>query len=154
MRTFVQRLKTAMVTLLGTCAGLGTAASRSVGEWTVYVGTFTTGADEGIYLFRMDAASGTLSAVGTAPAGPNPAFLAIHPNGRFLYAVNEVREFEGAPSGSLRAFSIDSQTGRLSPINAQPTAGESPCYTTVERPIMPADPFRCTPSVRTAAWGR
>ena len=35
----------------------------------------------------------------------DPAFLAIHPNHHFLYAVRESGGFEGTPNGAVGAFS-------------------------------------------------
>ena len=37
----------------------------------------------------------------------SPAFLAVHPNGRFLYAVNEMGDYESKKSGGVSAFAID-----------------------------------------------
>jgi 6-phosphogluconolactonase len=51
----------------------------------LYVGTYTDkGGPEGIYLLRMDSLTGSLRQVSAVDAGPNPSFLAIHPNGRTL----------------------------------------------------------------------
>src|SRR5262245_20048737 len=68
----------------------------------LYVGTYTENTkSEGVYLARMDVASGALRLTGTTNAGANPSFLAIHPNGRVLYAVNEVLERGGKPAGGV-----------------------------------------------------
>src|SRR5437588_11017957 len=67
----------------------------------LYVGTYTVGTrSEGIYLVRMDRRSGKLQRIGSVDAGPNPSFLAIHPNRRGLYAVNELEK------GAVSAFAI------------------------------------------------
>ena len=64
----------------------------------VYVGTYTGGASRGIYRFELDASSGAV-VEGPVLAGrsENPSFLPIHPGGRFLYAVNEVRTSAANP---------------------------------------------------------
>ena len=62
-------------------------------ELLLYVGTYTTGKSEGIYLYRLDFASGELRHVGTTKGIVNPSFLTLAPNRRYLYAVNEVDEF-------------------------------------------------------------
>lgn len=49
----------------------------------------------------------------------SPASLALHPGQRFLYAVNEVDEYEGLPRGTVEAYMIESD-GRLTLINRQP----------------------------------
>ena len=62
----------------------------------------------------------------------NPSFLAIHPEKRYLYAVNEVGEFAGQSSGAVSAFSIDSETGALTFLNQQPSGGGAPCHLSVD----------------------
>src|SRR2546422_6534563 len=76
----------------------------------------------------MDRRSGELLRVGAVNAGANPSFLSIHPNGRVLYAVNELE-----PSGTVSAFAIDAATGALTRLNEQPSGGGAPCYVSVDR---------------------
>jgi 6-phosphogluconolactonase len=99
----------------------------------VYVGTYTQGKAEGINLLRMDAESGRIESLGVVAQTENPSFLAIHPNGRFLYAVNEIGEYEGEQSGSVSAFQLDPKTGRLTSINQQSSRGGAPCHIIVDR---------------------
>ena len=55
---------------------------------------------------------------------PNPSFLAAHPNGKFLYAVNEISHFQRmSNTGSVSAFAIDKATGKLRLLNQQGTLG-------------------------------
>ena len=101
----------------------------------LYVGTYTGGASRGIYLLDFDASSGKWGADPVvAGTSENPSFLALHPNGRFLYAVNELKTFHGEPTGSVSAFAIDAATGRLSLLNQQPSEGTDPCYLVVDGP--------------------
>ncbi len=90
----------------------------------LYVGTYT----ESIYLVRMDRRSGELLQVGAVKAGANPSFLIMHPNGRVLYAVNELE-----PTGMVSSFTIESGTGALTRLNEQPSEGGAPCYVSVDR---------------------
>jgi 6-phosphogluconolactonase len=99
----------------------------------LYVGTYTTGKSEGIYLYRMNASTGELRHTGTVAGVVNPSFLAIAPQRRHLFAVNEVTEFNGKRSGAVTAFSIDQATGGLALLNQQPSLGEAPCYIEVDR---------------------
>ena len=73
----------------------------------VYVGTYTNGDSRGIYRFELDKASGAATAPVLAGESRNPSFLALHPNGRVLYAVNEVADFGGAHTGAVSAFAVD-----------------------------------------------
>src|SRR3712207_2168944 len=88
---------------------------------------------EGIYLVRMDPGTGELRAGGAVFAGPNPSFLALHPDGDVLYAVNEVRERAGRPTGAVTAFTIAPETGALTRFSEQPSGGGAPCYVSVDR---------------------
>jgi 6-phosphogluconolactonase len=100
----------------------------------LYVGTYTEGGrPDGIYLVRMDRHSGKLRRVGSVDAGANPSFLAIHPNGRVLYAVNEVEKHNGRATGAVSAFAIASDTGALTRRGEQPSEGGAPCFVSVDR---------------------
>jgi 6-phosphogluconolactonase len=98
----------------------------------VYVGTYTTGKSDGIYIYRLNLASGEFKPVGTVKAD-NPSYLAIDGRRRFMYAVNEVTEFAGTSSGAVSAFSINQKTGNLRFLNQQPSLGGAPCYLSVDR---------------------
>ncbi|HEY3258121.1 MAG TPA: lactonase family protein [Gemmatimonadaceae bacterium] len=99
----------------------------------LYVGTYTEGGrTDGIYLVRMERRSGTLRRVGSVSAGANPSFLTIHPNGRVLYAVNELEKYNGKTTGAVSAFAIASDTGSLTRRNEQPSGGSAPCYVSVD----------------------
>jgi 6-phosphogluconolactonase len=99
----------------------------------VYVGTYTEGGkSKGIYRFRLDTSSGALSPEGEPAESANPSFLAIHPSGRFLYAVNEVGDFRGK-DGAVSAFVVDGKTGALTLLNQEASQGSGPCYITVDK---------------------
>src|SRR5207249_8903156 len=100
----------------------------------LYGGTYTEGTrSEGLYLLRMDRRSGQLRRVGSVDAGANPSFLTIHPNGRLLYAVNELEKYNGRPTGAVSAFAIARDTGALTRLNEQSSEGGAPCYVSVDR---------------------
>jgi len=100
---------------------------------TVYIGAYTRGASKGIYAYRFDAASGKLTSIGLAAETPDPSFLALAPNGRFLYAVNETNAFQGEKTGGVSAFAIDRASGLLKPLNAVSSRGAGPCHLVVDR---------------------
>ena len=102
------------------------------GELLVYVGTYTTGKSEGIYLYRLNLASGELKHVGVTKGVTNPSFLTLAPSRRYLYAVNEIEEFEGKKSGAVSAFAVDQRTGDLRLLNKQASLGADPCYVDVD----------------------
>jgi 6-phosphogluconolactonase len=63
----------------------------------------------------------------------SPSFLALHPSGRFLYAVGEIGSFQGAKTGVLSAFLIDPRTGDLALLNQQPSEGTGPTHLVVDK---------------------
>jgi 6-phosphogluconolactonase len=110
------------------------AADRpSSGTLWLYVGTYTNGASKGIYRLELDLASGKLSVPKLAGKAVNPSFLALHPGGRFLYAVNEIDNFRGKSSGAISAFEIDQHTGDLTLLNQESSGGAGPCHVIVDR---------------------
>jgi 6-phosphogluconolactonase len=109
-------------------------ARRSAAERLAYVGTYTTdGRSEGIYRLMVDTSSGALRLDGVAAKSANPSYLALHPGGRVLYAVNELSELRGEATGGVSAFAIDRAAGSLSFINQQSSNGKAPCYVSVDR---------------------
>jgi 6-phosphogluconolactonase len=112
------------------------AAPASHKNYFVYVGTYTAEAgstSKGIYAYRFDSDTGELSSIGVAAETTNPSFLAVHPNHRFLYAVNETGNYQGQKSGAVSAFSIDRATGKLTLLNEVASKGADPCYITVDK---------------------
>ncbi len=100
----------------------------------LYAGTYSTagaagqpGHPAGIHVLRLDSVSGLLQPA-SVTATLEPSWLAASPDGRFLYAVNEVSEFAGRPGGGVSAFAVDSVTGGLVQLNSQPTTGRLPCH--------------------------
>lgn len=130
-------LAASAISLIGLTRGSESTALRGEAQMNgglLYVGTYTEGGrSEGIYLVRMDRRSGQLRRVGSVDAGANPSFLAIHPNGRVLYAVNELEKYNARASGAVSAFAIARDTGGLTRLNEQPSEGGAPCYVSVDR---------------------
>jgi 6-phosphogluconolactonase len=101
----------------------------------MYVGSYTLGesTSKGIYAYRFHPRTGEVQPLGLTVQTVNPSFLAAHPNHRFLYAVNEVRDYKGAKSGGLSAFEIDAATGKLKLLNEVASGGADPCYLAVDK---------------------
>ena len=97
-------------------------------EHHVYVGTYTFGDSDGIYLCRFDTETGALGAPEFVAAADNPTFLAVHPNGKWVYGISEVRDHGGQSGGAVQAFARDALTGALSEVNHESTGGEGPCH--------------------------
>jgi 6-phosphogluconolactonase len=114
--------------------GIRHGRSSRTEERFAYVGTYTRGTkSEGIYRLLLDTTSGAMRVDGVAAKSDNPSFLALHPNGRVLYAVNEVDDFGGQPTGGVSPFRIVRDSGALVALNAVASNGKSPCYVSVDR---------------------
>ena len=96
--------------------------------YDVYFGTYTRKSpSEGIYHARFDAKTGKLSTPELAVKTSNPSFIAIHPNGKYLYSVTE-----GKP-GKISAFAIDPESKKLKLLNQSSSGGMGPCHVSVTK---------------------
>ena len=102
------------------------------GEHFVYFGTYTGAKSKGIYVSRFDSATGKLSDPELAVETKSPNFLAVHPNGKFLYAVGEMNTTSGKRGSSVDAFAINGKTGKLTLLNQQSSKGGGPCHVSVD----------------------
>jgi 6-phosphogluconolactonase len=99
--------------------------------WRVYIGTYTQGASDGIYLLRFDPQSGHLELLGLAAEVENPSFLALHPDKPLLYAVGEFGRGTENAQGAVSAFAIAPDTGMLALVNRASPVGAGPCHVAV-----------------------
>lgn len=108
----------------------GQISSRS--GW-IYIGTYTrnephvNGKAEGVYIYKMNPETGALTYVTTSPNTLNPSYVAVHPDGKWLYAVNETGD------GKISSFKIDREKKELKLINAVSAKGSAPCYISVDQ---------------------
>ena len=102
------------------------------GTHIAFVGTYTRGDSEGIYAYRYNSADGGMVPLGLVAETPNPSFLGLHPNGKFLYAVNE-GDPDSPSEGSISAFAIDAATGDLTFLNKVDSMGGAPCHVVVDQ---------------------
>jgi 6-phosphogluconolactonase len=138
-RLHATRTGTVTALLVAGCAILSVStfgqrrAAPGGGDMLVFFGTYTGEKSKGVYVSRLDMASGALSAPELAAETPNPSYLAVHPTRNFLYAANEVRTFAGKESGSISAFAIDRATGKLTALNQESAVGRGPVYVVVDK---------------------
>jgi 6-phosphogluconolactonase len=111
----------------------GAERASTKSKYLVYIGTYTEKGSKGIYACRFDPATDRLTSVGLAVETVDPSFLAIDPSGRFLYAVNEISQYEGRTSGAVSAFAIAPGTGKLTFLNEVGSGGAGPCHLTVDK---------------------
>ncbi len=101
-------------------------------KFIAYVGTYTGPKSDGIYAYRFDSDTGKAESLGLVATTQNPTFLAVHPDGKHLYAANETDQWKGQPGGYVTAYGIDTASGKLTELNAQSTVGGGPCNVNVD----------------------
>lgn len=106
---------------------LMTAFSFAHGREAIfYLGTYTNDSGgKGIYVGKLDVDSGKLGPVSVAAEAKNPSFIAVSPDGKFLYAAME------GDGGSVGAFAIN-KGGSLRFLNSQPSGGNGACHVSTD----------------------
>src|SRR3984885_3742175 len=117
----------AFVAFVAPYGALWAASAPSNGEYFVYVGTYTRKTSKGLYAFRFNTSTGKLTSLGLVAEIPSPSFIAVNPNGRFLYASNE-REYNEVMGNTVSAFAIDPETGHLTLLKRTPSGGDGPAH--------------------------
>ena len=106
-------------------------------NWKLFLGSYTqrlsfvNGTGRGIYSLEMDTESGALHSLRLAHVSTNPSFVALHPTGQYLYAVNELERYRGHPGGAISAYAVQ-PGGRLKKLNQRGTGGGAPCHICVD----------------------
>ena len=113
--------------------GMSSVQAAEPAPIRVYFGTYTGAESKGIYTAIFDRSNGSFRNLELAAESKNPSFLAIHPSLKSLYAVSEVSDSDGKPTGAITAFSIDPQTGKLTKLNSQSSGGTGPCHVTIDK---------------------
>lgn len=144
-RAYIAILALAVAAFLPAIPAFAQAPAAPQQYW-VYIGNGDT---KGIGLFKLDVTKGTLTPAGIAAVANKPGFLNISPNQKFLFA-GVTANTPAGPAGAVQSFSIDSATGKLTPINLQPSEGDEPCFVSVDpsgRNVLSANYGTATVSV-------
>jgi 6-phosphogluconolactonase len=78
----------------------------------------------GVHLVAL-ASDKTFSEQAKTAGLENPSFVAVHPNGSWLYAVSE------GDAGEVWSLKIDPDTHLITRVNSQPSGGDAPCHLTI-----------------------
>lgn len=97
----------------------------------IYVGTSAGSESKGIYVLEFIRSSGELNIIQTISGKQNPNFIAIGPQGRFLFSVNGQGLDQMPNWGSVTSYAINPKSGMLQMINEQPSYGKGPCHISV-----------------------
>ena len=112
-----------------------TAMAKGAAKRKLLIGTLTASQNtsQGIYTADFDTSSGELSGISPAVKTENPTFQALSPDHSFVFSVNEVRQFEGHPTGTVSSFTLNPKTGAMALVNQIPSRGSGPTHITVDR---------------------
>ncbi|MEU1271629.1 lactonase family protein [Streptomyces sp. NPDC005799] len=96
---------------------------RKSGPRPLYIGTYTSveGGGRGVGLATYDPTSGRVTGAGTLTGVPDPSYLAAHPDGRTLYAVDE------RDDGAVTAVRLADRKV----LGSRATGGSGPCHLSV-----------------------
>jgi 6-phosphogluconolactonase (cycloisomerase 2 family) len=111
-----------------------TPVRAASGDVIAYVGAATSVSRNtgGIYSYYVNQSDGSLTAKSALTNILNPNYLVIHPNKKYMYAVNSIADFAGTPNGSVTALSIDEGTGDLKVMNVVNAQGAGTTHVSVD----------------------
>ncbi|QIJ66120.1 lactonase family protein [Streptomyces sp. JB150] len=101
----------------------GTPSPEPSGPRPLLLGTYTSaeGGGTGIGLASYDPVTGRITGTGTLTGVPDPSYLAVHPDGRTVYAVSE------RDDGAVSALRLADRTV----LGSRSTGGAAPCHLSV-----------------------
>jgi len=103
------------------------ATSPNATHADLFIGTYTSpDGSKGIYHATLDLQNGDITVPDLAAEARDPSFLALSPNGHFLYTVHE------STAGEFSAYAVDS-TQHLRLLNKQSALVPGPCHLSVDR---------------------
>ena len=117
------------ITLLSTVYG---GVDTSQNKEFIYVGTYNEKDTPGIFVFEFDRKAGRLELIQEVGGMRSPSYLEINPNGRFLYAVNRSSVLDEKKWGSVSAYQINQESGKLMHLNDQPSFGSESCHISID----------------------
>ncbi|EMI16220.1 6-phosphogluconolactonase [Rhodopirellula maiorica SM1] len=105
--------------------------SVAAGEPVVFVSAFKSGDEGAIHAFRFDTQTGALKRLDQSTDIGQPFFMALSPNGQFLYAI-DTDQFGGDEDEWIAAYAVEGETGKLTRLNRQSARGTASCYLDVD----------------------
>lgn len=100
-------------------------------EPVIFVSAFKSGDEGAIHAYRFDSKNGQLKLLHRTTDVENPFFIAISPNGKFLYAI-DAKQFGSAEHEFVAAYKIEGRGGKLRRLNQQTSRGTASCYVDVD----------------------
>jgi len=116
-----------IITLVFALFSAGFAQKKGSPYKNLIIGTYTqSGKSKGIYVYQFNTQTGNFIKKSEADGVENPSYLTLSANHKFVYAVNELSP------GKVSSFSFDPKSGKLKFLNEVNSAGDNPCYISVD----------------------
>lgn len=131
-------MRTTMALLLGSIVSIQGNPVQATEMW-FYCGSYTTklghvdGRGESIGIYTLDSETGAIQKRGSSPPIVNSSHLCPGRDGRFLYSISEIYEYEGRRDGCLTVYSVDPRTKALSHVQMVSSHGPGPAYVSLDR---------------------
>ncbi len=97
-------------------------------RYLVFVSGYAPADQSGIQACWFDPSTGTLTPFGALSGIRSPSYLALHPNGHWLYAVSETSMGGDATHGGVCSVRYECQPFTAEIVNQQSTLGDHPCH--------------------------
>lgn len=108
------------------CKQNGISETEQVASYPFYVGTYTNKESHGIYKYLLKS-DGTVEAIGLAAVAENPSFLCKSQDGKYIVAINSIKNADGA--GTVESFLIDNDS--LIFLSRSSSGGANPCFVSI-----------------------
>jgi 6-phosphogluconolactonase len=96
-------------------------------NYNLLIGSYTkSAADPGVYVYNFNSQTGDLTLKSSVTGEENPVHLAVSPDKKYVFAVNEVKE------GKVSSYRFNPSTGELNLVNRVSSGGASPCYVSID----------------------
>lgn len=99
----------------------------------VFIGPYTDNGSEGIYSFQFNPEDGKTTQPILAAISDNPSFIAVDNEGKILYAVNEVDNYDKNSSGAISVYELVKGTGKLNLVQQVSSLGAHPAHLSIDK---------------------
>lgn len=117
--------------IVGVTSGI-VAQRTEANEMLVFISAFAPGDEGAIHAYQLDLDTGQLKQVHRTADVENPFFMALSPDGKFLYSIHGPGKFGGETHEQIAAYELEGRTGRLKLLNRQSARGSAACYLDVD----------------------
>jgi 6-phosphogluconolactonase len=116
--------------MVGAVVSSSTSSAQSNNP-LVFIAAFTAGEKGAIHAYNLDLKTGQLKLAHRNTDVENPFFMALSPDGKFLYSIH-AKSFGGKENEEVAAYQVEGRTGQLKLLNRQSAMGSASCYLDVD----------------------